>query len=741
VDGFVSDNGFALSADLSDVATSGAWSDLTGVPADADTQLTEVEVDAFADNNGYAQSSDIFGGTWSDIVGIPADIADGDDDTLGGLSCMAGQVPVFYALTSQWLCDTPPDTTLTEAEVDNFANNNGYALSADLAPVATTGDWYDLVNVPADLTDGNLLADISCLDGEILVWDGLALAWTCGLDQDSVLTEAEVDAFVDNNGYITDADTFSGDWNDLINVPVDIDDGDADTLADISCSATQVAKWNGAGWACADDIDTDTVLDEADVDAFVSDNGYASASDIFSGVFSDLTGVPADEDTLGMLVCPDEQVAVATGGGWICGDNHDGSAAEIAALIDRIEALELALSEGGAELSSGIYEGDYIINSSADISYLAGYTEINGNLLINTGLLIDLSGLENIETVTGDLTISENGLLVTLDGLNGVTTIHGDLKIHSNASLVSLQGLENLVQIGMAISIHSNELLENFEGVSSLTDAQFLDIRSNPMLLSFDGLEGITRLVNIQVWDNESLMSTSGLESLTTVVEYVSINNNFALTNLGWSNLNTIGTFLYIENNGITSINLSSLVSVGDYISLAYNDNLASINLESLISVGDYLSISRHLALTSIYLENLASVGNYFEIGYNEPLINIGLENLISVVGNFNIHHSDALLSINIDKLVSVGEGLNIHTNLILPSFGSVNLTTVGSLNIYDNSALSTLELNSLTSAGEDLYIWDNDSLCQSLVDAFVTMVESSGWSGSQYTIGNDNSC
>jgi hypothetical protein len=328
----VTANGFALTSDLATVATSGAWSDLTGVPADADTQLTEAEVDAYADNNGYALSSDLAtvatSGAWSDLTGVPADVdtqlteaeVDAYADNNGyALSSDLATVATSGAWSDLTGVPADADTQLTEAEVDAYANNNGYALSSDLAPVATTGDWYDLVNVPADLTDGNLLADISCLDGEILVWDGLALAWTCGLDQDSVLTEAEVDAFVDNNGYITDADTFSGDWNDLINVPVDIDDGDADTLADISCSTTQVAKWNGASWACADD----TVLDEADVDAFVSDNGYASASDIFSGAWSALTGVPSDlsdgdSDLLAGITCLEGETIKWSGIMWEC---------------------------------------------------------------------------------------------------------------------------------------------------------------------------------------------------------------------------------------------------------------------------------------------------------------------------------------------------------------------------------------------------------------------------------------
>ena len=55
------------------------WSTISSIPADiadgdADTQLSEIQVDSFVSNNGYVTTV-----SWNDIVGIPSDIADGDD--------------------------------------------------------------------------------------------------------------------------------------------------------------------------------------------------------------------------------------------------------------------------------------------------------------------------------------------------------------------------------------------------------------------------------------------------------------------------------------------------------------------------------------------------------------------------------------------------------------------------------------------------------------------------------------
>lgn len=63
------------------------WAELTGIPGDfadgedANTQLSEAEVDAFAENNGYAKVEDLEGGavsiSYDDLVDVPASISAG----------------------------------------------------------------------------------------------------------------------------------------------------------------------------------------------------------------------------------------------------------------------------------------------------------------------------------------------------------------------------------------------------------------------------------------------------------------------------------------------------------------------------------------------------------------------------------------------------------------------------------------------------------------------------------------
>ncbi|MEE2829694.1 MAG: hypothetical protein VX498_10955 [Myxococcota bacterium] len=120
---------------------------------------------------------------WENIVDVPADLADGDqdEDTLAGLSCLDGDIARWDTGLNLWFCDTDNQTT--------------------------TLPWSALSGVPADLADG---------------------------DADTQLTEAQVDAYVADNGYSQGAHTLN-----------------TDTLASLSCPTPgDRLEWDGSAWVC-----------------------------------------------------------------------------------------------------------------------------------------------------------------------------------------------------------------------------------------------------------------------------------------------------------------------------------------------------------------------------------------------------------------------------------------------------------------------------------------------------------
>ena len=85
-------------------------------------------------------------------------------------------------------------------------------------------------------------------------------------------------------------------WSDISGIPSDIADGDSDTLAALSCSLGQLAAWNGAAWACADD----NGLTETEVEAFVTNDPLdLAAGSMVAG--NEIVTVGSDQDSFADL--------------------------------------------------------------------------------------------------------------------------------------------------------------------------------------------------------------------------------------------------------------------------------------------------------------------------------------------------------------------------------------------------------------------------------------------------------
>ena len=83
-------------------------------------------------------------------------------------------------------------------------------------------------------------------------------------------------------------------------------------------------------------------------------------------------------------------------------------------------------------------------------------TQIGGDLVINGYDINNLTGLNGITSVGGNLQVICNQVLPGLTGLNNITSVGGELCIGQNFSLLSLSGLENLTTLGGNVTITNN---------------------------------------------------------------------------------------------------------------------------------------------------------------------------------------------------------------------------------------------------------------------------------------------
>ncbi len=260
-----------------------SWTDKT---VDTDTQLSEAEVDAFVGNNGYITSPDDADADPTNEIELPTGGASGQ--------ILATDGNGSYSWTDKTV-DT--DTQLSEAEVDAFVGNNGYITSPDDADADPTNE----IELP---TGG--------ASGQILATDGNGnYSWTDKtVDTDTQLSEAEVDTFVENNGYITSPDDADADPTNEIELPAggtpghvlhitaagtpawlphtdNVNDADNNPTNEIELPTGgtngQILATDGNGtYSWTDktiDTDTNTQLSEAEVDAFVGNNGYITSPD------------------------------------------------------------------------------------------------------------------------------------------------------------------------------------------------------------------------------------------------------------------------------------------------------------------------------------------------------------------------------------------------------------------------------------------------------------------------------
>jgi hypothetical protein len=212
-----------------------------------------------------------------------------DGDTLDGLTCDVGYLARWDG--GDWVCSE--DSVLDELAVDGMVADNGFALAADLAAVATSGSFGDLLDVPLFLADGDadMLAGISCAPSQVLTYFD-AIGWDCG----EMVDEATVAGWVADDGYATTASlaavAFSGSHSDLSDVPAYALAAD---LAAVATSGSFSDLVGVPGYALLADLaavaTSGSFTDLSDVPAFALTSDLAAVAT--SGSFTDLSDVPA----------------------------------------------------------------------------------------------------------------------------------------------------------------------------------------------------------------------------------------------------------------------------------------------------------------------------------------------------------------------------------------------------------------------------------------------------------------
>lgn len=317
--------------------------------------------------------------------------------------------------------------------------------------------------------------------------------------------------------------------------------------------------------------------------------------------------------------------------------------------LTSLNALSNLLSVGSVEISNN--------DILPSLSGLGQLQSVSGDMEISVNqALLSLSGLENLQSIGGKLKIHVNPSLTDLSALQNLNTLGGDLELNQNLTLPNLHGFGNLNTVGGSMLINNNDALTSLDGLQNITSTGGeLFITQNDHLLNLNGLEGLKQVGGaFTATYNPALTSLSGLQHLETVGSWVYLTQNPALQDLtGLNGLSNIGDYLFVqENNSLTTLDgLENLVSVGGRLALWSNPLLANVDgLNHLTYVGGNLEFLGNFALQNLdSLHLLGTVGGGLSINYNYNLLNInGLKNISTPGGPVDISYNYQLAECSI---------------------------------------------------------------------------------------------
>lgn len=333
-------------------------------------------------------------------------------------------------------------------------------------------------------------------------------------------------------------------------------------------------------------------------------------------------------------------------------------------------------------------EGDLDIRGMDGLATLTGFealTDITGSLSFGVtsddqgdilaapnAVMTALDGLQNVETIGGDVVLGFFPALATVGGLGSVEEIGGDLLVIGNGALPTLSGLSSLERIGGDLNL----------GLTFDVDGNLIPLgNASLQTLDLDALEEIGG--DLIAVGNDALETLRDMEELVTLGGDVVVGGNAALENLELpplllalpGDLNA-GVFrrpdgaTFVLGNGTESFGSPAYTAIEGDLLLGGQTPTDLSAFSAITRIGGRLALLETDLTTTDGLDALVELGA-LEIGRtNEVLRNDVLD--VGFLGN------PALTAV---------EGFDV-------------LATLGTVDVVDAPALTTLDLPAIALGG-----------------------------------------
>jgi hypothetical protein len=301
------------------------------------------------------------------------------------------------------------------------------------------------------------------------------------------------------------------------------------------------------------------------------------------------------------------------------------------------------------------------------LSELSGLRELNKLVLDNLPSLGSLDGLQNIEQITGELTITNCDGLRDLTGLGSVAPM---LTISENDELTRLTGRAER-GAPTSISVSMNPKLEDLTGLLT-PDTERLEnlmLMALPKLTSLSGLSPVREIGDFTIYHCTALTNVDGLENLHALSALTMVDAPHIENLNGLANLERADASLYLND-------VPELSSLQGLAKLEQTKNLLINGLSSLkdlrglegIHELDGFEIAANAGLESLTgLENLTRANNTLLIANNMALSALDGLSSLSSVQSFYVSSNMSLSSLRGLGALATASTLAIQGNRSLP--------------------------------------------------------------------------
>ena len=351
------------------------------------------------------------------------------------------------------------------------------------------------------------------------------------------------------------------------------------------------------------------------------------------------------------------------------------------------------------------------INTAPTVALISptdGYTAEEGEAVLFSAIVHDAEDAPSALSITW--TSSIDGVLTgaTPDEAGAVSFSETEMSVGTHIIVVTVADTEGLIATTMAVL--NVDTLGGDTGEEEEDDFLEEGDELPPELEggTYAGCEGFN-LDNLVIFGSidAALFCACGFDE----ADNVKISSSGA-DDIDLDCLDVINGDLEIDLCGATTIDLSSVASVGDGVNIHDNYDTEVIDLSSMTSIGGTLNISNNVDLEELTLTSLETVDGQLYLSSNNSLANFSVPNLALIEGNLQFNSNNGIEEVHLDNLSTIEGQLILEYNNAIEVLSMPALTELdGRLYIYSNNALRTLEVGSLAEIGSDLEIRYNNSL------------------------------